>query len=428
MYNVMVIAGISTVLVNGNPLLRFDGYFVLADWIEIPNLATRANRYLSYLVEKYAFGVEQTKLHIATLGERIVFLIYAPLAFVYRIFLAAGIAIFVAQQYFIVGVMIALWSMTQTLLRPIGKGIWHIFSAAKLRSRRNRVMLVTGGAAAVVAFFLLAIPMPLHTYSEGVVWLPESGYVRAGTQGFIKELAIAPGARVGNEQDLVVLEEPVLDARIRSLGWRVRELEIKLAQHKVTDRVLAEVTKIELEKAQGEYERERVRIGRLIVRSGREGRFVPAIPASDLVGRHVREGDLLGYVIPEEASIVRVAVTQSSIELVRDRLRGIELKPADRLGETQVSSVARFVPAGLFALPSPALGLPGGGEIAVDPRDKDGKTALARIFQFDLEVPGRAAEALFGGRVYVKFVHNMEPVGFQLYRWARQLFLTQFNV
>ena len=44
-YNyVMLIAGVSTVLFNANPLLRFDGYYILSDLLEIPNLATRANR------------------------------------------------------------------------------------------------------------------------------------------------------------------------------------------------------------------------------------------------------------------------------------------------------------------------------------------------------------------------------------------------
>ena len=44
-YNVMLIGGVSTILFNGNPLLRFDGYYVLADLLEIPNLADRAKRF-----------------------------------------------------------------------------------------------------------------------------------------------------------------------------------------------------------------------------------------------------------------------------------------------------------------------------------------------------------------------------------------------
>ena len=57
-YNVILIGGVSTVLFNGNPLLRFDGYYVLADAIELPNLGQRATRYLGYLVQRYAFGCD----------------------------------------------------------------------------------------------------------------------------------------------------------------------------------------------------------------------------------------------------------------------------------------------------------------------------------------------------------------------------------
>jgi len=54
-YNVIFVASVSTVLFNGNPLLRFDAYYVLTDLIEIPNLAQRYRQYFSYLVRRYAW-------------------------------------------------------------------------------------------------------------------------------------------------------------------------------------------------------------------------------------------------------------------------------------------------------------------------------------------------------------------------------------
>ena len=56
-FNTMVVAGVSTVVINANPLLRYDGYFILADLIEIPNLAPRSYRCLGDLVQRYLFGV-----------------------------------------------------------------------------------------------------------------------------------------------------------------------------------------------------------------------------------------------------------------------------------------------------------------------------------------------------------------------------------
>ena len=58
-FNVLLVGGVSTLLFNGNPLLRYDGYYVLADWLEIPNLAHRSTSYLGYLLQRYLFGLDQ---------------------------------------------------------------------------------------------------------------------------------------------------------------------------------------------------------------------------------------------------------------------------------------------------------------------------------------------------------------------------------
>jgi len=56
-YQVLLIAGVSTLLINGNPLLRYDGYYVLADLLEIPNLASRANAYVGTLFRRWVLGL-----------------------------------------------------------------------------------------------------------------------------------------------------------------------------------------------------------------------------------------------------------------------------------------------------------------------------------------------------------------------------------
>ena len=86
------------------------------------------------------------------------------------------------------------------------------------------------------------------------------------------------------------------------------------------------------------------------------------------------------------------------------------------------------VPGGSRQLPSAALGSGGGGPFAVDPHDKQGVTALNRIFQLELVLPGEMQAVYLGERVFVRFDHGLEPVGFQLYRALRQLLLRRFDV
>src|SRR5262249_5732608 len=90
--HVMLVGGVSTVFVNGNPLLRFDGYYVLIDLIGVPNLASRAQKYWSHLVDHRVFGSDLSRPFPATRTERAWMLVYAPAAFAYRLMMLAGIS------------------------------------------------------------------------------------------------------------------------------------------------------------------------------------------------------------------------------------------------------------------------------------------------------------------------------------------------
>ncbi len=425
-FNVMLIGGISTVLVNGNPLIRFDGYYVLADVLEIPNLGPRAARYLGRLVETYAFGVDDPRPFQARPGEKAVFLLYAPASYVYRLTLLASIAIFVAQRYFIAGVLLALWMIGQSVAWPIGKALWHVATAPRLRRRRGRAVAIVGLSLAACAGLLFAVPVPSWTMAEGVVWLPQAAIVRAGASGFLTAFTVQVDAQVSRGASIAVLDDPVIDAKLASLAWKVRELELKLAANTVNDKVLAQTTRIEFDDALEQYRRERARKVRMRVVSEANGRFVPAMAPQDAPGRFFKEGDIIGYVLPDAADTVRVVVPQSTIDLVNTELVATDLAPAWRRGPPIRAHILRAVPAGQFELPSAAFSQSAGGHIVTDPRDAKNLTALARVFQFDVELGPEPAP--FGARVQVKFRHPEEPLGLQLYREVRQLFLSSFDV
>ena len=90
--------------------------------------------------------------------------------------------------------------------------------------------------------------------------------------------------------------------------------------------------------------------------------------------------------------------------------------------------MVREVPLGDEVLPSPALAVQGGGEIATDPRETKNAKALQRVFQVDVELDGGERLDHFGQRLFVRFEHQMEPLSVQWYRGIRLLFLTSFNV
>jgi putative peptide zinc metalloprotease protein len=426
-FNLAVIGGLSTVLINGNPLLKFDGYYVFSDLIEVPNLATRANRFWGHLMERYVFGARSVKEEVATWGERVWFVLYAPAAFVYRIVISVGIALYIGTQFFVIGVLLALWALFTSLVKPAAKALHHVVTNARLRKVRRRAVAISfGGLAAAVAALAL-LPAPSHTDTEGVIWLPDEATVRARTAGFVAGLAVPRGAHVAPGDLLARLEEPTLAASIEALRWQVREYERRLAAAEVTDRAEAEIVRSELAEMRERLAREMRRQDALAVRSLLAGVFEPAMPAPDVEGRFLAEGDVVGWVVPPAATLARIVVPQDDIALVRERLRGVELKLAGWLEARHAATVLRAVPAASGDLPSPALATGAGGRFMVDPTDRNGRRALEPVFVFDLALPPDLAAAPFGARVHVRFAHVPEPAAAQIWRRVRQLLLRQFD-
>jgi putative peptide zinc metalloprotease protein len=417
-FNVMVIAGFSTVIFNGNPLLRYDGYYILCDLIEMPNLAMRSQLYLLNLTERRLFRLDHVEPPQLAPGERPWLAFYAVAAFIYRTLVTVGIILFIAGEFFVVGVLFALWGGAAMILMPIYKAGRYLMSDARLGRRRGRALAIAGSAAAVVVLFVALVPVPLRTVSEGVVWLPEDAQVRAGADGFVKRVLVGPGSPVTAGTPLVESEDPVLTARIAVLRGKVSELEAKLASEMFSDRMQAELTREELGSATQSLAREVERSEQLISYAPGDGVFVfPQV--EDAPGRFSRKGQLLAYVVRPSATLVRVVVGQDDIELVRERLEHVDVRLSSQMWEQIRVNIVRQVPAAKDQLPSAALGTEGGGTLMSDPRDQKGGKSMASVFQFDLELPEHAQQFQFGTRAYVRFDHKPEPLVAQWYRRIR---------
>jgi putative peptide zinc metalloprotease protein len=426
-YNALMIGGVTTLLFNANPLLRFDGYYILSDLIEIPNLGTRANRTVGEWIRRRAFGLRELEPEPTAPGERAWLVGYAVASFAYRILVLAAIVLWIMGQHFLAGVLLGGFAAVGWFGIPAWRGAQHLLASPQLRRVRGRALGVVGGGAALAAGLLALAPVPLRTRAEGVVWLPEEAHVRAGTDGFVARIVAAPGVWVRPGDLLVELRDPALEAELRTLGARVRELEARRDAERTRSRVAEQLTLEELHYARRALARARERADELALRSRSAGRFV--IPRSeDLVGRFVAQGELLAWVVSFDRVRVRAVVPQGDVDLVRQRTRAVELRLAQRLASRLPSEVLRIVPAASRQLPSVALGVGGGGEVPVDPTAPEGDRAALSLFEVELSVPADADVRHYGGRVHVRFDHGTEPLAAQWGRRVRQLFLARFHV
>ena len=426
-YNVIFIAGVSSILFNGNPLLRYDAYYILSDLIEIPNLGSRGTRYIVYLLQRYLLGIRDAEEPMAGRGEKAWFIVYSIAAFCYRMFIYAAIVLFIASKFFFVGVLFACWAVVNMFVWPGIKIVRFFLSSPKIRRRRFRAVgaaaALTGGLVALVTL----VPVPLGTMAEGVVWAPDNAFVRAGADGFVERLLAQPGSRVSPGQPLLECSDPLLPSEIRVLESKIQELEALYDAEMVSNRVRADMTRREIEHVTGKLENAYERAGELTIRSPCAGIFVVPVP-QDLPGSFLRRGELLGYLLGEGCMNVRVVVNQADVDFVRRRTRAVDVRFPEELGRIVRAVVTREVPAATDQMPGRALTREGGGKIAVDPRDTLGVKAFQKVFLFDVELPEGPGSYNVGGRVYARFDHGKEPIVWRWGREIRQLFLRRFNV
>ena len=427
MFNVMLIAGVSSLVFNGNPFLRFDAYYVLSDLLEIPNLGVRANQYWGYWFQRHLFGRREAEDPSTAPGESGWLALYAVGALVNRLLITLSIALFVASQLFFVGVLIATWSISQFAILPVFRHLRFVAMDPRLRGHRPRALSISLAAVALLVGLLGFLPAPSWTMAEGVVWAREDSIVRAGTEGVVEGLVAEPGSLVEPGTRLMRLSDPELEAEHQIALANLRANRAQYALDRTVDRVQADISRQAVEHAERRLARVEEDLASLDVASPATGRFLVEAPR-DFVGRFLRRGEVVGYVIDFDPLLVRVPVPAESIDLVRHRTERVEVRLSERLDTAYPARIVAEFPAATDELPSLALSTDGGGTIALSPSREAGPRAFERHFLFDLAVESAEVPVGVGGRVHVRFTHEPEPVAVQVYRAARRLFLSQFNV
>ena len=426
-YNTILIAGVSTVLFNANPLLRFDGYYMLMDWLEMPNLRQRATQYLVYLCERYLFGRREAEMPNASRGERVWFILFSVSSFLYRILVILAILLFLGEISLLLGLIFAASTAFAWFALPTMKIASYLVNSSRIRKVRGRAMLATTGVLAGLTMLLALVPVPFRTMAEGVVWVQEEGIVRARAEGFVAKVVATPGSWVRRGDVLIECEDQDLRTELRVLEGQMRELLAKHRQVARDNRVQAELIDEQMRFVGQNLARARERLSELTIISQASGLFV--MPhAENSSGRYVQKGQTLAHVIGADTVTVRTLVSQQDIDLVRESTERVEVRLAERLAHVIPALVKRVVPSASEELPSPALGSQGGGQVAVDPSDREGRRAVQKLFQVDVQLDAEKRPVHIGGHAYIRFHHGYEPIGVQWYRSARQLFLSRLNV
>lgn len=428
-FNVMVISGVTTLLFNLNPLLRYDGYYILSDLTGSPNLAGRAKQLWHHVAVRHGFGVLGSRPpYVRDPGEARFLLAYHALAVPYRLFIVTSILLLIMGKYLTLGLVLAAVFGFIWLLLPMIKGLWFLAQDPQLVGRRARAWGVSALVLAPLLGALALVPLPSAARVPVVVDWAALETVRAEASGYIDRVHVRPGERATAGEVIVTLRNESLVAAERAARARREAARISLTDAAARGAAQRRVAEAELRRAEREAEELARQVSGLRVVARRDG--IVATPRSaglrmeQAVGRFVNRGEILLFLLPDEGARLLAAVPddqasrllpaiaqRSGSPEVVVRLRGAAHREID-------ASIERIWPAGSRELPTPALAASTGGEVLQDPSDPS--RALHPLTQIELR-PASDDGMLHGRRGFARFELEPEPLVPRAVRYLRRL-------
>ncbi|MEP6969848.1 MAG: PqqD family peptide modification chaperone [Betaproteobacteria bacterium] len=426
----LVVAGVSTVLFNGNPLQRLDGYYILGDALGLPNLGPRSRAWWLDLLRRRLLKVGSGEAMPVARGETPWLLAYAPLSWLMLLLITALAVFWIAGISPPLAVAAAAVLSWQVVLRPIHQLFAQLRRAAWSQQDSARRWRRLVGASAALTALVLALPWPRATLVQGVVWPADQAQLRVEEAGFVSAIVAAPGAMLQPGDVVLQLSSPQLASDTARQNARVRALEAELLQalpgnSGARDKALAGDIRAELQAAQAALARLLKRLELLQVRAQVAGRLL--LPRVDeLTGQFLKRGYVLGQTVSGAQTLVRVALPQRQA----NDLQGLDGPVSVRLSATpRDEHRARVLHDSLGAvtrLPTAALGNRHGGDIVTDPADADGLLTREPVVVLDLQLtqPDSAGARRMGERAWVRFDGGFAPLALQLAQalqraWAR---------
>ncbi len=418
-FDIVVIGGISTLLFNANPLLRFDGYYLLSELIQIPNLGPRSDRYLGWLFKHHLLRLPDIHNPVSAAGEEKWLLVYGICSRIYRVLITLVIAFWVASKFLIIGVLLGLWAVIGQIVLPLARAFSRLLPQVVMAGKTGRLLAVVSLLTALVVTGL-SVPLRHSTYAEGIVSLPEDALIRAGADGIVTRVLARDDQPVEKGQIVIQLENLELEAKLETMQARLEETRARQQQAFLQDRSQADIFKAKVSAIVADIKDVQDQLENLAVVSATGG--VLSLPgADDLPGRYISRGDVIGYAAGSGQTSALIVIPQEGIDAVRRNMQAIEFRMSGSPGELYRAEFLRELPLGTDRLPDRLLA--SSDQVIVDNRDASGRQLLSNIFLVEISLPRDSSEYYPGQKLHVRFVHPSESLGTRMLRGLDRLML-----
>lgn len=448
----MFICSVSTVVFNGNPLLRYDGYYILADILEIPNMGQKSNAVLSRFMGWLCFGFEMQDDPFLPRQNRFLFGLYAVSSFAYRWLVVLSILLFMNAAFKpyrleVVGRflgMMSLWGMFGIPLWKLTKFFWTPGRTDMVKKSHLYPSLAVV-AAVILAFVYVPLPHRVHATFELVPYEAKPVFVEV--PGVLDQVYLKPGQKVKMGDPIASLKNIDVDMELLTLQSKLDELKVRetslrsLATNNDRDAEsrLGEVRK-SLEMTEQMILTKRKDTEHLILRAPVAGTI---LPPPEIPNRKPRDGELpawsgtpftprnIGALMSESTLFCKIGdpaqmeaqivVDQADIALIKLKQK-VEIQLDQLPARLWTGEVQEIANTPLKVSPTP-LSNRAGGELATKQDESGVERPLAPSYQvrvFPLDDPDQLLRIGLRGRARIHV--PWESAWGRVWRWFQQTF------
>ena len=445
----MFVCSVNTILFNGNPLLKFDGYYVLADLIEVPNLKTRSSNMVLRWIQAAMLGMKVDPDQYAPKRWRWLVVLYAIAAPVYRVFIVFSIMIFltnVMEPYGLqfIGWIIGVWGMASMVVLPMWKAIKFFWVPGRLQQVKKQRATIAVACTIAVVSAVVFIPFPYYVMAPFVVMPSDAANVYVARAGQFEQVLVEPGQHVEAGQPIAVLREDTDEIQYVSLKTRLYELDV---EHRLVEQssyknpadALKRLDVVQsIESTSDQLDNQQQRLEQLVIRAPAAGKLIPAghvastnqsheLPthtgwplARRNVGARFEQGQLVGMIAPSKSREAILAIDQRDIELVSDgQLVRIQVEPF--VGTTYYGTVAELGRWQMEFSP-PELSQHSGGDLETQADANGHHTPLSTTYQARVELPKTLSLNQSGYRGRAKIKIGNRSIAWRVYRYLHRTF------
>ena len=322
-FQTALMASVTTILFNANPLMRFDGYFILSDLLNIPNLYTKGTKWFGDRLKSSFFGLPRSK-NICGSDEQTCVAVYGSLAFFWKISISVGLVIATSVLFQGAGIVLSAMGVVLWFGMPLYQQYQQLLGASASHPiDRKRTVFSCGLTLILLVGMFTFFRAPSLKSAPAIVQFGDETILRAGADGFIREILVEDGQAVRAGDTMIVMSNPQLNLEVDRLLREAAEARIQSRIHQQQQETsLAQSQQqrhVSLMEQAGEKQKQ---ADALVVRAAFDG-FVFQRGLSNSINSFSKRGDPLLTLAKRDQKEVVISVDQNDL----DSLRGNKNEP-----------------------------------------------------------------------------------------------------